>query len=154
PTGSPYPSGSPYPGGTGSRLPIPGRRGQQKPNTNPDQPLPSFHGVLKRMDEKTIVLELGDNRGLDFRRTAQTRFRKSGRESKNPKFAAGDALTVEATEETGGYLTAINVYWEKSPSDSPETSTSTSRSPEKDKAEGTPDAWGKDDPDRPVLRRA
>jgi hypothetical protein len=136
-------------------MPIPGRRsGQTKPTTNPDQPLPSFKGTLKHMDDKTITLELGDNRVLDFRRTSRTKFFKGGNEVKPPKFEAGDPLSVEANEEPGGYLTAVNVYWGNDSPDTANTSAgSTTRSPEKDKAEGTPDAWGKDDPDRPVLRR-
>src|SRR4051812_43638046 len=61
--GSPYPGRSPYPGGgSGSPLPIPGRRGQSKPKTDTNQPYPNFRGTLKRMDDKNISLELGDNR--------------------------------------------------------------------------------------------
>src|ERR1043166_2359413 len=75
--GSPYPGRSPYPGGGGSPLPIPGRRGQTKPSkTDSTQPLPNFRGVLKHMDEKSIALELGDNRVLDFKRTSKTKFFK------------------------------------------------------------------------------
>ena len=42
-----------------------------------------------------------------------TRIFKSGEEIKNPKFNPGDQLSVEGPEEPGGYLTAVNVYWEK-----------------------------------------
>jgi hypothetical protein len=150
--GYPYPGRSPYPTGGGSPLPIPGRRGQQKPK-DPAQPLPNFQGALKRFDEKAISVELGDNRVLDFRRTSKTRFFKGGEEIKSPKFNLGDQVSVEASEEPGGYLTAVNVHWEKAAgaASGPDTA---KRSPERDKAEGTPDAWAKDDPDRPVLRRA
>src|SRR3954453_21563382 len=130
--GSPYPGRSPYPGGGGSPLPIPGRRGQSKPpKADPTQPLPKFRGVLKHMDEKSISLELGDNRVLDFKRTSKTKFFKGGEEIKSPKFNPGDQLSVEGPEEPGGYMTAVNVYWEK-----PASSTDTARSPEKDKAAG------------------
>jgi hypothetical protein len=112
--------------------------------------MPSFKGALKRMDDKSIMLEMGDNRVLDFKRTGKTKFLKAGEEIKSPKFNVGDELSIEATEEPGGYLTAVNVYWEKAGSG--ETASAT-RSPEKDRASGAPDAWGKDDPDRPVLKR-
>ncbi len=154
PGGSPYPGRSPYPGGTGggSPLPIPGRRGgQQKQSKDPAQPLPNFRGSLKRMDEKALAIELGDSRVLDFRRTSKTKFFKAGEELKTPRVAVGDQVSIEASEEPGGYLTAVNVYWEKGGSTDSETAT---RSPERDKAEGTPDTWAKDDPDRPVLRRS
>jgi hypothetical protein len=148
--GYPYPGRSPYPTGGGSPLPIPGRRTPQKTAKDPAQPLPSFRGALKRFDEKAIALELGDNRVLDFKRTSKTRFFKAGEELKSPNFKMGDEVSVEASEEPGGYLTAVNVHWEGS-AGSKDTTAGT-RSPERDKAEGTPDAW-KDDPDRPVLRR-
>lgn len=147
----PYPGGSPYPTGGGSPLPVPGRRGQQKPSKTDNQPLPSFRGALKRIDEKSISLELGDNRVLDFKRTSKTRFFKGTDEIKSPKFNTGDELSIEATEEPGGYLTAVNVHLEEKAATG---EGSTARSPEKDKAEGVPDTWAKDDPDRPVLRRA
>jgi hypothetical protein len=148
--GYPYPGRSPYPTGGGSRLPIPGR-GQPKPSKEPAQALPSFSGTLKRFDDKAIALELGDNRVLDFKRTSKTRFFKAGEELKSPKLNLGDTVSIEASEEPGGYLTAVNVHLEGAASG--ETA-GAKRSPERDKAEGTPDAWAKDDPDRPVLRRA
>jgi hypothetical protein len=150
--GSPYPGGrSPYPGsGGGLPFPLPGKRGQDKQSKDPAQPLPSFRGALKRFDDKALAIELGDNRVLDFRRTGKTRFFKAGEEIKSPKFALGDEVSVEAIDEPGGYLTAVNVHWEKGAGAATDTA---KRSPERDKAEGTPDAWAKDDPDRPVLRR-
>src|SRR4051794_15074919 len=110
--GSPYPGRSPYPGGGGgSPLPIPGRRGgQQKTTKDPAQPLPNFRGVLKRMDDKGLAIELGDSRVLDFRRTGKTKFFKAGEELKSPKFGMGDQVSIEAAEEPGGDLTAGYVY--------------------------------------------
>jgi hypothetical protein len=102
------------------------------------------------MDQKALAIEMGDNRVLDFKRTSKTRFFKAGEEIKSPKFAMGDEVSVEASEEPGGYLTAVNVHWEKAAGAAGDTAT---RSPERDKAQGVPDTWAKDDPDRPVLRR-
>ncbi len=151
--GSPYPGRrSPYPTGGGSPLPIPGRR-QPTASKDPTQPLPNFRGALKRMDEKELAIELGDSRVLDFRRTSRTRFFKAGEELKSPKFSMGDQVSIEASEDPGGYYTAVNVYWERAGAASGDSGETAKRSPERDKAEGTPDAWAKDDPDRPVLRR-
>ena len=104
------------------------------------------------MDDKSIALELGDNRVLDFKRTSKTKFFKNGEELKSPKFTPGDQISVEGPEEPSGYMTAVNVYWEKAAS-----AGDTARSPEKDKAEGVPDTWAKDAKDgksRPRARRS
>lgn len=155
--GGGYPGG--YPGGGGSGIPIPG--GRRSPKTNPSktdgQPLPNFRGALKRLDDKSIAIELGDSRVLDFKRTSKTKFFKNGDEVKKPNFAIGDQVSVEGPEDATGTMTAVNVYWEKAAG-----STDTARSPEKDKAEGVSDTWkddapakkANDDPDRPVLRRS
>jgi hypothetical protein len=145
-----YPGGGyPYPG-RGTGIPMPGGRtskGQPKPDAN--QPLPNFRGKLKHMDDKTISLELGDNRVMDFKRTGKTKFFKNGDEVKNPDFKPGDQLSVEGPEEAGGYMTAVNVYWEKSGAPSTQTADaaeSPRHSPDQDKAAGTPDTWAKDAP--------
>ena len=68
------------------------------------------------MDDKSISLELGDNRVLDFKRTSKTKFFKNGEEVKSPNFNPGDQISVEGPEEADGYMTAVNVYWEKAAS--------------------------------------
>jgi hypothetical protein len=154
--GGGYPGGG-YPGGGGSGIPIPGRNRGPKAQKTDGQPLPNFRGTLKRLDDKSIAIELGDNRVLDFKRTGKTKFFKNGDEVKNPKFNLGDQVSVEGPEDATGTMIAVNVYWEKAGGEA-----TTARSPEKDKAEGTPDTWkddpaprkAGDDPDRPVLRRS
>ena len=151
----------------GTGIPIPGRSGKKQDKTagNNQQPLPNFRGVLKQMDDKSLSVELGDNRVLDFKRTGSTKFFKAGDEVKSPKFNMGDQVSVEAQEDPGGYLTAVNVYWEKAgggtaskPSsgdatvdtwkDTPRASTST---PQPVKDATVPPAA--DDPGPPRLRR-
>ena len=105
--------------------------------------MPSFRGKLKQMDAKTITLALDDDRVLDFRRTSSTKFIKGGDEIKNPKFNPGDQLSIEGPEDNAGYLTAVNVYWEKAAGGTP---TVTSSSGAKD--EKVPDAWA-DSPGTP-----
>src|SRR5947199_9750006 len=92
---------------------MPGRKGKSSDSKNAQQPMPNFRGTLRQMDEKSISLELGDNRVLDFKRTDKTKFLKNGDEVKSPKFNPGDQISVEAFEEPGGYMRAVNVYWEK-----------------------------------------
>jgi len=99
------------------------------------------------MDDKSITLELGDHRILDFKRNSKTRFFKDGAEVKSPKFAAGDQLSIEGPRDQVGEYLAVNVYWERS--------ADASRS-----KDGTLDTWAddapgnkSDDPDRPRLTR-
>jgi hypothetical protein len=112
--------------------------------------LPNFRGALKVFDDKGVSIELGDNRVMDFKRTDKTKFFRNGDEVKSPKFNLGDQVSVEASDDGTGYLTAVNVYWEKAAGGG---TTKTD--------DATYDTWkdqpGKDkdnDPDRPVLRRA
>jgi hypothetical protein len=119
--GGGYPGQTPYPGGrnpAGSGIPVPGRNGKTKPDTSTKagQPLPNFRGNLKQMDDKSLSVELGDKRVLDFKRNDKTKFFKNGDQVKVPNFNPGDQVSVEAMEEVGGYMTAVNVYWEKSAS--------------------------------------
>ena len=111
PTG--YPGQRPYPGGGGIPIPTRGGKTTKPKNDTSNQPLPNFRGKLKQMDNKTISLELGDNRVLDFKRNDKTKFFKNGDEIKNPKFNPGDQVSIEGPEDNDGYMTAVNVYWEK-----------------------------------------
>ena len=114
--GGGYPGQYPYPGGRGPSvpgIPIP-RKGTTQPSKDASQPLPNFRGKLKQMDAKTITLELGDNRVLEFKRTDKTKFYKGGEELKSPEFKPGDQVSIEGPEDPHGYMVAVNVYWEKS----------------------------------------
>src|SRR5215472_17240456 len=87
-----YPGGYPggYPGtGPGGGIPLPSRKSKDNKKADSGQPLPNFRGKLKVMDDKTISLELGDNRVLDFKRNSKTKFFKGGDEIKEPKFNIG-----------------------------------------------------------------
>jgi hypothetical protein len=118
--GYPYPGGGyPYPGGGGGYpgggggIPIPRGRSNPQGDSTKGQPLPNFRGHLKQMDAKSITLELDDNRVLDFKRNEKTKFFKGGEELKTPAFSPGDQISVEGPRDQAGYLTAVNVYWEK-----------------------------------------
>jgi hypothetical protein len=176
--GGGYPGGGyPYPGGrqpTGTGIPVPGRSGKNgkaDPRANKSGPLPNFRGNLKVFDDKTISVELGDQRVMDFKRDSKTKFFKNGDEIKTPKFNVGDQVSVEASEDPGGYMNAVNVYWEKaaggattSKSDDGVVDTWKDDAPKKDAAPKTlgsehatdakaPAARDADDPGPPKLKR-
>jgi hypothetical protein len=86
------------------------------------------------MDEKSIALEMGDHRVLDFHRTSKTRFFKKDEEVKSPQFHEGDEILIEGTQDPTGYLTAVNVRWQ-------DTSKAENQNPDKDKKDGVVDTW-------------
>lgn len=125
-------------------MPIPSR-GSTKSASN--APLPNYRGILKEMDEKNITLEMDDHREMLFRRNSKTKFFKNGDEVKSPSFNPGDQLSIEGPTDPQGYLTAVNVYWEKAASKAPATSSAGNGSAgnnNKDQSGGV-DAW-KDEP--------
>ena len=139
---SPYPGGSRVPGqGPGVPRPRGGGKDSKTSNKKEPQALPNFRGTLKQMDAKSITLELGDYRVLEFKVTGKTRYMKNGEEVKSPKFTPGDQLSIEASEEPGGFFNAVNVYWEKAASAG---STETK--------DGVTDTW-KDAPAQPTTER-
>src|SRR5580693_5952558 len=94
-----YPGGYPpvgYPGGMprlpGGSIPI---GGKSQPNTSTKgQPLPSFRGLLKQMDSKSILIALDDDRLMNFTRNSKTKFFKDNAEIKDPKFNVNDQLSI------------------------------------------------------------
>jgi hypothetical protein len=147
PPGSTYPPGTyppgTYPNGGGRGIPLPGKTAKTKPDAN--APLPNFRGNLKQIDDKTITLELQDNREMQFKRTGKTKFFKNGDEVKTPKFNLGDQLSVEGPEDAQGFFTALNVYWEKGSGSHDTNTASADDSKDKDKGVSGVDAW-KDEP--------
>jgi len=128
-------------------IPLPGRTsGKAQPNSSTKgQPLPSFRGKLKQMDAKSILIALDDDRLLDFKRDSKTKFFKGADEIKDPKFNVNDQLSIEGPEDNAGFLTAVNVYWEKG-AGSDATATADSKS----KDAKVPDAWA----DAPAQQHA
>ena len=84
---------------------------KSKPKEETSAPLPNYRGSLKRMDDKSLTLELEDHRALEFKRTSKTKFFKNGEELKSPQFAQGDQISVEGPTDELGFMTAVNVYW-------------------------------------------
>src|ERR1035441_4926809 len=104
-----YPPGQ-YPRG-GQGIPLPSKKSSKTDTAN--APMPNYRGLFKQMDDKNITIELDDHRLLQFKRTSKTKFYKNGDEVKAPRFDPGDQLSIEGPEDVEGFLTALNVYWEK-----------------------------------------
>jgi hypothetical protein len=105
---------SQYPGGrTGTNLPsaVPGIG--KTPGTSKDkpapEPLPTFVGMLKGVDSKTITLESHDENTLVFHCSKKTTFYEGSRKIKYTDLKTGDSLAVEGRKAPDGSLDAVNV---------------------------------------------
>jgi hypothetical protein len=106
-----YPPGQ-YPSGPG--IPMP-RRGKKKTTTKEEDQavLQSLKGMLRKLDEKSVIVEPQDTRIVNLRRTDRTKFIKDGQEIKPSTLKPGDHLEIEYREDDQGYLFAVNVMLEK-----------------------------------------
>jgi hypothetical protein len=139
----PYPPGSDpngrYPQGSPGGIPFPWPRRSKKSGTNTktepaSEKLVRAQGKLRKIDDKSLVLAASDGRVIEYRRTARTKFfgnSKDGdsKEIEAPKLKAGDEVSVEAEEDQEGYLSARNVYLEKSAPEAVEAGTGSSEAP-------------------------
>jgi hypothetical protein len=156
----PFPGQSPYPGGGGRRNPQ--QQQQQQPqNSRSNRPATgTTDGMVRRVSGNQLVIEADDHRIVWFHITAQTAADKNGAKTDPGAFAPGDRVSVDATEDDGGNLTAVNVSWsrEGSPSeraaaretwDLPGVSSGSAPA-----GNARRDASSNiDDDDRPILRR-
>src|SRR5689334_20796173 len=93
-----YPGGYPgrYPGGGGMGIPFP-RRGKKK-SSKDDQSqkqeaqLHDVSGLLRQLDDTSIVVESKDTRIINLKRTGTTKFFKAGEEIKPAVLKPGDHL--------------------------------------------------------------
>ncbi len=152
---------------------MPSSRGSGQ-TKQPDAPLPTFHGTLAHLDDKSITLNTDDHREIDFKRTGKTRFFKGDREAKPADFKPGDEVSVDAPQDSAGNLTAVNVRLESAASagssagaetaangeKTPGTWSSAAAAPSPDtaakpvtEAKPAPAKPDADDPGPPVLRR-
>src|SRR5262245_13277764 len=152
-----YPPGGRGPGtgyppiggtGTGGGIPSP-RRGKKTSTKEKEQPTPTkeVEGLLRKMDDKLIVLEPSDSRIITVKRSGQTKFVNNDDEAMKPAdLKPGDHLRVEATEDEQGYYYAVIVHFEKA-------GTTAERAKASEPVEVIMPS-SKDDDDRPVQKRA
>jgi hypothetical protein len=149
-----YPGGG-YPGqypGGGGGLPIPWpRRGGQRGGQGTNQGTPvNSTGKLSRLDNKSLEVELSDGRALLFRRTNRTKFFRDSKEVNASQFKTGDEVSVEATEDQTGNMTALTVTWQKAGDTADKTPAGTSTTTSTD---AQPPVKDDQDSGPPTLKR-
>jgi Predicted membrane protein len=145
--GGGYPGG--YPGG-GVGIPMPGRR-KKETKKEDTQPLLTVTGMLRKLDEKQLVIEAEDTRLISLKRTTKTKFlKKDGDDMKPSDLKPGDHVEIEATQNEEGYYTAVNVNFEKAGSAAERAAASREVEMSTQASEG----HDSDDDERPRLRRA
>ncbi|HTR39240.1 MAG TPA: hypothetical protein VMH80_25365 [Bryobacteraceae bacterium] len=69
----------------------------------------SFHGKLKELSDKEIMIVNDDNQMISVRRSHKTKFLKDGQAIKPSEIDLETPVTVDATEDSDLKLTAVNV---------------------------------------------
>jgi hypothetical protein len=115
--GGNYPPGNCAPGYPceGGGVSIPGRtKKKKKKDKDAEQlDLQTITGMLRKLDEKYVVVEANDTRVINIKRTADTKFFKNGDPLKPDVLKPGDHLYVEATQDDQSIFIAVNVNLEK-----------------------------------------
>ena len=82
----------------------------------PDTPNPgayhvagSFHGKLKELTSKEIMIQMDDDQILSIHRARKTKFLKGARSIKASDIDVDTLVTVEASEDVDLSLTAVSV---------------------------------------------
>ncbi|HXN45141.1 MAG TPA: DUF5666 domain-containing protein [Bryobacteraceae bacterium] len=96
----------------GSGIPWPHRK---KKEESKDQTTQRSLGKLTKVDNDSLVVEVPDGRVLTFKRTDKTQFLRDDKEIKPTELKVGDRVTVEATEDQEGYMTAVKVTLDPNP---------------------------------------
>ena len=158
--GTPYPGGYPpgrYPGGRGGgvggglppmpRFPRPGKKNKPSTTTPKEapEPLVDVTGILRKIDDTSVVVEAQDTRIINLKRTEKTTFVKDGKPVQPSELKPGDHLRVESKQDDQGFFLAVNVIFSKE------------GTPEERAAASAPvdilTPARQDDEDRPVLQK-
>jgi len=133
-------------GFAGGGLPTPGsgRLTQRNEPSDTQMAHVSYSGVLKQVDDKSLVLQLGDGRILTIKVSPETKFYGNSREIESDDLKPGDHLTVQADEDQNNYLHATAVALQQAASG--QTAQSSASSPASSSVSGGGD--------RPQLKRA
>jgi hypothetical protein len=69
----------------------------------------SFHGTLKDLNKKEIMIETDDHQSVSIRRSGKTKFLKGPQPIKPSEIDMETTVTIDASEDVDLKLTAISV---------------------------------------------
>jgi hypothetical protein len=118
-----------------AQMPTTGRQSRQGKRQQPqnkvselETPVATFHGTLRSINKKEIVLDLQEDQSIAFHISHKTKFVKEAKAIKPSAIAAGAPVTVDGKRDLLGNVEAVTVTVDsskKSPegSKSPEPAT-------------------------------
>jgi len=74
-----------------------------------ETPVATFHGKLKSISKKDIVLETGEDQSITFHISHKTKFVKDGKSIKPAAIPAGAQLTIDGKRDLLGNVDAVTV---------------------------------------------
>jgi hypothetical protein len=100
-----------------AQYPYPYPYPQTRRNVAPGTPNPpaykdlagSFHGKLKELSSKEIMIETADNQTVSIRRSRKTKFLQGKKSIKPTDIDLETPITIDASEDADLKLTAVNV---------------------------------------------
>ena len=78
----------------------------------------TFHGKLKDLSAKEIVIENGDDQLVTIRRSGKTKFFRNKKQIKPSEIEPGTSLTIEAAEDADLSILALTVTVDPPPAKS------------------------------------
>jgi hypothetical protein len=86
-----------------------GQYGYGTPNPQSYKIAGSFHGTVKELTKKEIMIETGDEQTVSLRITGKTKFLKNNQPIKPSDIETETVVTVDAAEDVDLKLTAMSV---------------------------------------------
>ncbi len=160
--GGGYPPGRYPPGqdptnprGTGGTS-IPSIPRGKKKSAEDATPTASLRGLLRKYDDRELILETDDKRTVHVKHSSTTKYLEGAKILNPDDLQPGDHLFIEASQDDRGRLSAIRVTFEKGGTPSERAA---ARRPIGDDIkmsddEPAPTPRSSDDPDRPRMKRA
>jgi hypothetical protein len=86
------------------------QRPEKRANPHDQTPLVNFEGTLQSIDSRKLILELDQDRVLEFRVTRKTEFDKDSKPIKSADLKKGDHVSIETREDVDLTLLAVKVH--------------------------------------------
>src|ERR1041384_4626349 len=99
------------------------RQRQQPQNKTSDleTPAATFHGTVRSISKKEIVLDLPEDQSVAFHISHKTKFLKDAKAIKTAAIAAGAPVTIDGKRDLLGNVEAVTVTVDTKPPAKPET---------------------------------